>query len=243
MLTIKKHIPNFFTLMNIVCGFVAITYALQSEFLMAFYWIIGAAFFDFIDGAVARLLKVQSEIGKQLDSLCDVVSFGVAPGMIAFMMMMQLRSLAFPLEGVTFVDLLFLLSPLFIPAFSALRLAKFNVDTRQSDRFIGLPVPANALLIASLAALTAQESAPWLVTWLSKAPLWAFISLVLSYLLVSPLPMFALKFKNLKWKGNALRFIFLIISALLLVFWGLAGVALAIVLYILLSLIVSLLKA
>lgn len=239
MIAIKRHIPNFFTLMNIVCGFLAISVAFQGEYVTAFYLIIGAAFFDFIDGGVARLLNVQSEVGKQLDSLCDVVSFGVAPGVILFTMMLDVLGLDLSFTGMSFKSVLLLLSTLLVPAFSSLRLAIFNVDTRQTDRFIGLPVPANALFISALGAMSLLGTAPWLMSLLDNALVLAIVALFQSYLLVSPLPMFALKFKNLSWKDNRLRFLFLISAFCAIVFLAYAGIALSIIMYIFISLIIS----
>ena len=239
---LKRHIPNFFTSLNIVSGSIAIYYALQSDLEMAFVLICFAAFFDFIDGGVARLLKTQSAVGKELDSLCDVVSFGVAPGMIMFEMQRQALGVSLPLSSLPFVSLLFLLSAILLPVFSAIRLAKFNIDTRQTDSFIGLPVPANALLIASLGLALAGGSSLWLVRAMQQPVILLLLTLVQSYLLVSPLPMFALKFKHLKWQGNQLRFLFLIGSVIVLVLWGMASIAIIIFSYVMISLIVSILR-
>lgn len=243
-LNITKHIPNFFTLMNIVSGFFAIAFALQSDFLLAFYFIIAASFFDFLDGGVARLLHAQSEVGKQLDSLCDVVSFGVAPGVVMFSMMRQALGVPLPLDfsSMAIADVLFLVSMTLVPAFSALRLAKFNVDTRQTSSFIGLPVPANALLISALGALLFLSPAFWIEGLLTNPYVLLGIAVVQSYLLISPLPMFALKFKNLKWEDNSLQFLFLALSIFVIIFFRVGGIALSIIMYILLSAIVRMLK-
>lgn len=234
---ITKHIPNFLTLMNIVSGFAAIAFAFQSDFLVAFYFIISAAFFDFLDGGVARLLHAQSEVGKQLDSLCDVVSFGVAPGVVMFSMMRHSLGVPIPLDlsSMAVGDLLLLLSMTLVPAFSALRLAKFNVDTRQSSSFIGLPVPANALLISAFGALLISSPIYWLEDLLINPYFLLGLAVVQSYLLISPLPMFALKFKNLTWKDNYLQFVFLVLSLFLILFFGVGGIALSIIMYILIS--------
>ncbi len=238
---IAKHIPNFFTLMNLVAGFWGIVFAFQGAFLAVFYCIVIAAFFDFVDGGVARLLRAQSALGKELDSLCDLVSFGVVPGVVLFSMMRHalgisedLLSFAMPVKA-----LVLLFAMLLVPAFSALRLARFNVDNRQSDHFIGLPVPANALLIVSLGALWSLScDACWGAFPVNPYFLLA-VSLVQSYLLVAPLPMFALKFKNLKWKGNELRFSFLTLSLLFVLFFKIVGIVFTIVMYILISIVTS----
>lgn len=241
---IKRHIPNFFTALNIVSGSIAIVYAFQSDLRLAFWFICLAAFFDFIDGGVARLLHTQSEVGKELDSLCDVVSFGLAPGVILFTIMRHALNVPLPLNvsGLSFYSVLLLLSTVLIPVFSAVRLAKFNVDTRQTDSFIGLPVPANALLIASLGVIFANDEPYFVIRALLVPEVLVGIVILMSYLLISPLPMFALKFKNLKWKDNQLRFMFLILSAIFLMLWGMSSVAVIIVTYVVVSVIVRLLE-
>ncbi len=241
---IKKHIPNTITLLNVVSGFYAIMFAYQANYRLAFLFIFLASFFDFLDGGAARLLKVQSEIGKQLDSLCDVVSFGVAPGMVMFSMMRQALGVELPLQisSIPTAHLLLLMSMALVPAFSALRLAKFNVDTRQTSSFIGLPVPANALLISSIAVASLQVSSEWLQTVLCHPVFWLLLAIFQSYMLVSNLPMFALKFKSLSLKENYLQFSFLIVALFCVIFFCIKGVALSIIIYILLSIIVRLLK-
>lgn len=239
---IKKHIPNFVTSLNVVCGFIAIMYAFQSDFMQAFYFIFLAAFFDFVDGGVARLLHVQSEVGKQMDSLCDAVSFGVAPGVVLFSMMRHTLDVSLPLdfEAMPITDVLLLFSVVIVPVFSIIRLAKFNVDTRQSDSFIGLPVPANAMFISALGALLISCPVFWVRDLLTNSSVLLAIAVFQSYLLVSPLPMFALKFKNLSWSDNKLRFSFLAVSAVLVLKLGVLGLTLVILLYVALSLIVRL---
>ena len=239
---IKKHIPNFFTMLNIICGFIAIIFACQENFLLTFYFIIAASFFDFVDGGVARLLHVQSEIGKQLDSLCDVVSFGVAPGIILFYIMKDSLALNSDIiiSKLSCLQILLLLSMAAVPAFSALRLAKFNIDTRQTDSFIGVPVPASALLISSLGAMYNIYNIAWLNNLLNQPIILLVISLCISYLLISPLPLFALKFKNFKWKDNKIRFIFIATALLSVFLFKIGGIVLSIIFYILFSLITRL---
>ncbi len=244
MMTIKKHIPNSLTLMNIACGFIAIVFAIQGDILTSFYFIIGASFFDFIDGAIARLLNVQSEIGKELDSLCDVVSFGVAPGMILFYLMKNTLGISgnITLTDISIAQILLLILMATIPAFSALRLAKFNLDTKQTESFIGLPVPANALLISSLGALYTTNDYVWINNLLEQPTFLVVISISLAYLLISPLPMFALKFKNFKLKDNKIRYIFIILSLLSIISFGISGITIAIIAYISISIIIRLSK-
>ena len=196
--------------------------------MYAVVWIMLAAVFDFFDGFAARLLKAFSPIGKELDSLADVVSFGVAPGMILFVLLSWLAP-TLPLGGLNeyipywaFV----------IPAFSGLRLAKFNIDERQTTSFIGLPVPAHALFWSSLGysvqPLLPQGGVALLVGLM-------VLALVTSLLLVSEVPMFSLKIKSLAWKGNELRYILVACAVIFVSIWGFLGIAGTILLYVLLS--------
>lgn len=225
---IKKYIPNTITCLNLVSGCVASVMALEGNLMYAVVWIMLAAVFDFFDGFAARLLKAFSPIGKELDSLADVVSFGVAPGMILFVLLSWLAP-TLPLGGLNeyipywaFV----------IPAFSGLRLAKFNIDERQTTSFIGLPVPAHALFWSSLGysvqPLLPQGGIALLVGLMALA-------LVTSLLLVSEVPMFSLKIKSLAWKGNELRYILVACAVIFVSIWGFLGIAGTILLYVLLS--------
>lgn len=238
-------VPNLITLLNLSSGVMAVILALEGNLAPAGVFILVAGVFDFLDGFSARLLKAYSELGKQLDSLADVVSFGVAPGMIAFMLMKKaLPGMNLPLDMVQggFVTWLFLLSPLLIPAFSALRLAKFNIDTRQTINFIGMPTPANAILWASFAIITgyyATSEVPMLLFTRSNL-LMAII--ITSLLLVSELPMFSLKFTRLSLSANWYRYAFLMAAVFLLLFLKLYGLPVIILLYIAMSLSFYLLK-
>ena len=225
---IKNYIPNTITCLNLVSGCVASVMALEGNLMYAVVWIMLAAVFDFFDGFAARLLKAFSPIGKELDSLADVVSFGVAPGMILFVLLSWLAP-TLPLGGLNeyipywaFV----------IPAFSGLRLAKFNIDERQTTSFIGLPVPAHALFWSSLGysvqPLLPQGGVALLVGLMALA-------LVTSLLLVSEVPMFSLKIKSLAWKGNELRYILVACAVIFVSIWEFLGVAGTILLYVLLS--------
>ena len=223
-----------------------------------------AAVLDFLDGFVARALKQYSEIGKQLDSLADMVTFGVVPGVVMFHMLILVFNFHdnTPFPGVAGDSILsrfpWALVAFIIPLFSALRLAKFNIDTRQSDSFIGLPTPANAIFICSvglifkkvfiLAGMSDQMGGMiggkfnlMLANLLSNEWVLITITLVLSVLLISEIPLFSLKFKSFGWKGNEIRWIFLALCVVLLVTLKFVGIPLAIVLYILLSVINNLL--
>ena len=215
-----RHLPNFLTCCNLICGCFAIVFLLEDRGVPAAYLVWAACVFDFLDGFVARLLKVSSPIGKELDSLADVVSFGVVPAMVMY----RLIGANTAMESLPYLAFM-------IAAFSALRLAIFNLDTRQSDSFIGLNTPANTLFITSLPLLPAHVG-----TWLYQDWLLATLTVVFSLLLVSPIEIFALKFKNFSWADNKLRFTFLGLSVLLVVILGITALPLIIILYIALSL-------
>jgi CDP-diacylglycerol--serine O-phosphatidyltransferase len=184
------------------------------------YFVWAACVFDFFDGFAARWLKVSSAIGKELDSLADMVSFGVLPALVMYRMIQQTGAASW----LPYVGLL-------LAVFSALRLAKFNIDTRQSDSFIGLPTPANALFITALSFL--PEASFGVVLFNGYAL--AAVAVVFSLLLVSPWELFALKFKHFGWKGNQIRFIFVLLSAALLIGWGAVALVPIILIYLLLS--------
>lgn len=205
----KKQIPNVITCCNLISGCIATCFAFFHSPELALLWIIIGAVFDFFDGMSARLLHVSSPIGKELDSLADDVTFGVAPSTILFS---QLIVMDFPnaLSGIAdYVPFVAYI----MAAFSALRLAKFNLDERQTMGFIGLPTPANALFWGSLIVS--------LNNWLCNLPQGWLILVVMifvsSWLLVSEIPMFALKFKHWGWQGNQLRYSFIIISAVIVI--------------------------
>ncbi len=198
---LTKYLPDTITCLNLISGSVAIIFAFRDDFDMALAMIVLAAVFDFLDGLAARQFHAYSDMGKELDSLADTVSFGLAPSLILYNWLAGFTSGIHPY--VCYI-------PLLIAAFSALRLAKFNLDTRQSESFLGLPVPASALFAASLAAFAGhyEHIANTLLAnnWVIPA-----VSLILCALLVSELPMFSMKLKTLKWKDNAQRFTFLCI--------------------------------
>lgn len=239
MKQLKSNIANIVTSMNLLCGSLAIYFLFQDEPMTAVYLIFAAAVFDFADGFVARLLHVKSEMGKQLDSLSDVVSFGLAPGIAMFLMLE--KGLLFWDTGlpasVAFIAFL-------IPVLSAWRLAKFNIDERQTDHFIGLPTPANGLLIFSLLPVVSFQGLPSWFPGHESLPYFmvhpAFLitlTLLFSYLLVSSLPLMAMKFKTFRFKENRIRYIFIILSVVLILLFYFAAISFIIILYIILSLI------
>lgn len=205
----KKHIPNTITCCNLISGCVATVFALYGNPEMALLFIILGAVFDFFDGMTARVLGVSSPIGKELDSLADDVTFGVAPASILFWFLGVIDYPSF-LEGWRSI---IPLSAYIIAAFSALRLAKFNLDTRQTTSFIGLPTPANALFWGSL--IVGYQAQMMYSTW--TLPLMLIGIIVSSWLLIAEIPMFALKFKHWGFKGNEIKYLFVIFSAVAII--------------------------
>jgi phosphatidylserine synthase len=322
MQKIVSFIPNLFTLGNLFCGCLAIIYAFNWQLDWAAYMVFLAAFLDFFDGFLARLLKVEGELGKQLDSLADMVSFGVVPGIVMFQWLRRIYEIEFVSsapENIGFDFYMFNINSvipwysyvaLIIPIFSCYRLAKFNIDTRQSHGFIGLPTPANAIFFCSLMLITslfpfnpasdsaldippitktwgidnafsskpnvklpqayasvklnnqsdltdeevleAQGGSPviyqhyfqnthWLAVKLTTVLLnkYFILSLIIifSFLLVSPLPLFALKFKNFGWADNKIRYVFLVLCAVLLIVFQVIAIPFIVILYILTSIV------
>ena len=225
----KKHIPNSVTCLNLFSGCLGIVFAFQGNLTWASYAIVIAAVFDFFDGMLARLLKAYSDIGKELDSLADMVSFGVLPSVIIY----QLFALS---PQIDFGASLLSFSAFIIAVFSALRLAKFNIDTRQSENFIGLPTPANALLIASFPFIIG-DSSTYLAGFILNQWFLVIFSLVMSILLVAEVPLISLKFKSLQVKENLLRYILIISSLLLLLFLKFEAVPIIIIIYFIVSLV------
>ena len=221
-----KHIPNAITSGNLISGCIGLIFCFEGQLYSAAFCILIGAGFDFFDGLAARALKVSSPIGKELDSLADMVTFGVLPGMIMLKLIYN-----GPAEGALFQVSMVALA---IPVFSALRLAKFNTDTRQSDQFIGVPTPANALLIASLPFI--RQANDTLTNTFFQFQWLALTAIVLSLLLVAPFPLLALKFKSLSWKGNEFRFLLMVGSIIALaVFQGWKAVPVIFIWYLLLS--------
>jgi len=231
-------VPNAITSMNLVCGSLSVIFAVDGQLGWAAVFIFAAAIFDFLDGFAARLLKAYSAIGKELDSLADLVSFGLAPAAIVFTMLeLTLFGQNQHIQDIeaNWSQWITLLTSLVIPVAGAFRLAKFNTDDRQSEQFLGMPIPANAIFFASLALMLVlgnQSIAEPII--LNKYTLLASI-FICSFLMVSELPMFNLKFKSLKLKENALRYVFLGVTLLMLVFLQIYALPLIIIWYVLLS--------
>lgn len=222
---ITKHIPNFITCCNLISGCMAVLAAFAGDTHSTLLWVMIGAVFDFCDGFAARLLKAYSPLGLQLDSLADLITFGLAPSLLCYSMLGSSNyctGSSILLYGVPLIGFL-------IVVFSAIRLAKFNTDTRQSESFLGLPVPANALFWCGLFynKSVLLEEKPWIII---------VLIVVFSYLMISEIPMFSLKFKSLNWKENRIRYIFLILSAIILILLGISGISAVIGWYIILSL-------
>ena len=231
MMTIKKQVPNTITLLNLFCGCIAMVFALNKEFEMAFYFVSLGIFLDFFDGFFARLFQVSSPLGLQLDSLADMVTSGVVPGIVMYQMIGS--SSGYPkldwiVEPFPFVGFLITLG-------SCYRLANFNIDTRQTDSFIGLPTPANALFILSLPLVLRDLDSFFVLELLTNPFVLIGITLLSVYMLNAEIPLFSLKIKQMSLKKNALQFSFLLSSLVLLVVFQYAGIPLVIVLYVLLS--------
>ena len=228
-MAIKKHIPNAITCLNLLSGCVAAIFAFQGDLIVAAWLVYLASLFDFLDGFAARGLKAYSAIGKELDSLADMVSFGFVPALVVYKLIEQSLSVDFPFANyLSFTAFL-------LAVFSALRLAIFNLDDRQTSSFIGLPTPANGLFWVSIAA--------WLqfkdhLNLLHPGVLLVLV-LFFSYLLVSNIPMYSLKIKSLSFKANALPYVLLISGLLLVIVFGFLGVCLAIAFYIVSSIVVK----
>ena len=234
-----KHLPNFVTSLNLVCGCLALYSLSVGKPLEAALLVVAAAIFDFLDGFLARLLKVSSPIGAELDSLADMVTFGVVPGTMLLHYLVDITG--WKINGFeSFIEYPMLFIPILVPVFSALRLAKFNVDTRQSDSFRGLPTPASALWVISIPLII--EFMPFRMGWQPENVVvdkWFVIgsAIGLSVLMVSDIPLLAMKFKSYSWKGNEFRFVFLIISVVLLIILRPLAIPIVLSLYVLISII------
>lgn len=225
---ISKHLPNAITCANLFSGCVGIVFAFQDNMIYAAYALFLAAIFDFFDGFASRVLHSFSGIGKDLDSLADMVSFGFLPSAIMYELFIQSPQIPQVSPYLNFIAFL-------ISVFSALRLAKFNNDTRQADSFIGLPTPANAILIASLPLIV--EHNPVFSKYILNQYILTVFVLVMCALLVAEIPMMSLKFKNTDLNKNIYRYLLLLFSAILILFFKFAAVPVVIFIYITLSII------
>lgn len=239
----KNHLPNLLTLLNLACGTVAIVLTIEGQWQWAVYLVLVAALFDFLDGFAARMLKAYSDTGKQLDALADMVSFGVLPGVFIYTIFKTLFMNQAE-ESTGFYQTLqwiILGSVLIVPAFSAIRLARFNVREPEGPFFEGLPTPAHALFWTGLFWQFMQDGL------LFGTPLNLFfmcaIMFIMAFHMILPVPMYTLKFEHFRLKGNLIRYLLIVVSVIILLLTGISGLSLVILTYILLSLLNLLLQA
>jgi CDP-diacylglycerol--serine O-phosphatidyltransferase len=242
----KKHIPNLITLGNLFCGTIATILAVQGDFVAAGLFVVIGIIFDFFDGFAARLLNVSGELGKQLDSLADMVTSGVVPGIIMFNLLYQssfknldiqyidagvlpiITSSEDIFSGISYIGLLLTLGACY-------RLAKFNIDTRQSESFIGLPTPAMSLFVISLPLIQEYSTIAWMQSLVSNNYFLMLTTLLLTYLMNAEIPLFSLKFKEYTFKNNFVKYFFLSISLLLILTLNFSSIPIIIILYVFLS--------
>jgi len=235
----KKHIPNFITLLNLASGVIAILFATQNQLEYAAYFVFAGIIFDFFDGFAARLLHVKSELGLQLDSLADMVTSGVAPGIVLFQLLRNTVSstdtASFLLNTNNYLPFLGLL----ITLAAAYRLAKFNIDDRQGVDFIGLPTPALTIFIVSLPLVIIYGKQEWAIALVKNSYFLIAIAFVGSYLMNSEIRMFSLKFSDFSIKNNLLKYLFLFLCLVLLITMQISAIPFTILLYIVLSTVVN----
>jgi CDP-diacylglycerol--serine O-phosphatidyltransferase len=233
----KKHIPNFITLLNLASGVIAILFATQNQLEYAAYFVFLGIIFDFFDGFFARILNVKSALGLQLDSLADMVTSGVVPGIVLFQLLLNSISnnnMTYYLSHISEIGFVPFLGIL-ITLGAGYRLANFNIDTRQTDSFIGLPTPALTLFVVSLPLIGIYGNYEWAMSLVKDTYFLVIVSILGSILMNVNLPLFSLKFKNFSLKENSLKFIFMAISIILLIGLKVIAIPLIILLYILLS--------
>ncbi len=240
--SLKKSIPSIFTLLNLLAGCTAALLSFH-DIALAALMVLLAGLLDFVDGLAARIFDAYTEFGKELDSLADMVSFGVAPSFILF----QIISTAlisetplFSIDAITIAEAIIIASAFFPVIFAAIRLARFNVSAGEKDNFTGLPAPAAGLFIAFIGYVLFTTDSPYIRELLLNSGLLLVMSIVISALMVIPLSMFSIKFRNLRLADNKIRYLFILPSLIIVLFWGLKTIPLIIVYYILLSLILAL---
>ncbi|WP_313803897.1 CDP-alcohol phosphatidyltransferase family protein [Flavobacterium sp.] len=236
-MSFKKQIPNLITFLNLICGVLALIHAFNGNYNEAFSLVCLGIFFDFWDGFFARIFNAQSALGVQLDSLADMVTSGVVPGVVMYKMLsdIQENQEIYTLTSDTYYMAAVPYIGFIITIASCYRLAKFNIDERQTDSFIGLPTPANALLIMSIPMILFANQFDWLSNILSNPYFLVGISFLSAYLLNAEIPLFSLKVKYFSWENNKLQVFFLVISAILLVLLQYLAIPIIILFYVLLS--------
>jgi CDP-diacylglycerol---serine O-phosphatidyltransferase len=235
----KKHIPNLITSLNLVSGFIAIIYTINGNIVTASWLILAAMVFDFFDGFSSRLLNAYSDIGKELDSLADIVSFGVAPALIIFQLLAKSLGVdaAMIFNSGKINEPLVLLIPVIMPVCGALRLAKFNVDETQTTSFKGLPIPANALAVISIVIAWHYSPSGILISFMNSVAALIIFTIIISVLMVIRLPLLSLKTSHLRFRGNEGRYLMIVLVAATLVIFGIGAAPLVIPLYLLASLV------
>ena len=242
-MNIKRSIPNIFTLLNLLSGTIAVIFAVQGQLVIAAYLVFLGIFFDFFDGFFARLLNVQGELGKQLDSLADVVTSGVVPGIVLFQLLKSKNAIeifnteivSWQTNEVEFLPFIGLAVTLAV----AYRLAKFNIDERQTSSFIGLPTPAAALVVLSLPLILEYSAFETASVIIQNKWFLILLTAILCYLMNAEIPLFSLKFKNYTWKDSKVKFIFIMLTAILLVIFQFIAIPLVILLYVFISLLTN----
>jgi len=246
-MTFKKQLPNLITLLNLLSGTIAVYFAVKEQLVLAAFFVFLGIFFDFFDGLVARLLNVQGELGKQLDSLADVVTSGVVPGIVLFQLITKAvnnedwnLNPTLPLNSSLYdnFNTTFLISMigLVVTLAAAYRLAKFNIDERQTSSFIGLPTPAAALIVLSLPLILVYSNNEFANHLIKNVWFLVGLTLLLSYLMNAEIALFSLKFKDYSWKNNKTKYIFILLTAFLCILLQFVAIPIVIVLYILISL-------
>lgn len=231
-MNIKKHIPNIITLGNLFCGCIAIIFVSRLNFEVAFFFVCLGIFLDFFDGFFARLFKVSSPLGLQLDSLADMVTSGLVPGYVMYQLFQSTQYDNVVINPISVFGFIITLGACY-------RLANFNIDTRQTNSFIGLPTPANALFIMSLPLIVKNNLGTNFVTILTNHWFLMAITVLSAFIMNAEIPLFSLKIKSKILKDNLLQIIFLVTSVVLLLIFKFLGVAIVILFYILLSIIMN----
>ena len=243
---IVNHLPNLLTLLNLLAGSIAVIFAVQNELITAVVFVFIGIFFDFFDGLAARMLKVTGELGKQLDSLADVVTSGLVPGIVMYQLLKEdAISISINKASITWgddtVDFLPYLG-LLITLSAAYRLAKFNIDDRQSDSFIGLPTPAAALVVVSLPLILTYGDNQAINDLIRENWFLMGITFLVAILMHVNIPLFALKFNDFSWSNNKVKYMFLALTLICIIFLGYLAIPIAILLYVVISVISNALK-
>ena len=245
-MSIKNYIPNFVTLLNLFCGSIAVIFAVHNNFVATAVFVFLGIFFDFFDGLLARKLNVQSQLGVQLDSLADMVTSGLVPGIVMYKLIsMSVNAPEIVTQSEWNTNFSFnelniaplALIGLFVTLASAYRLAKFNIDEDQQTYFKGLPTPANTLLVISLPLIIEFQNSSFATNLILNQWFLIAFTLVSCYLLNSKIKLFALKFKDYSLANNKFRYLLILSTAVLLAVFHFTAIPLIIVLYIILSLI------